>query len=158
MSKCAIKIDKNNGQAKVTVSGVIDEDVSFQPYPLAGLTKIDFFLGELKGINSCGIREWINWIRTASQATIAYHECPKVIVNQINMVHDFLPPNAKVISFYVPYFNEETEEEKQVLFRDGKEFAQDGSIPVPATIQNEKGAALALDVVEAKYFKFLAKK
>lgn len=156
MSKYEIKVEKTSAGSKVTVNGVIDEDVDFNPYNLGGSSHIEFHLGGVKSINSCGIREWIKWIETAGGAPVQYHECPKIIVDQINMVQGFLPAQGKVQSFYVPYYNDDSGSEKNVLFRYGQEFTDSGVTP-PAGVKDEKGAEMEMDVVEAKYFKFLKK-
>lgn len=156
MAKFDLKIDKQGNDLKVTVKGTIDEDVDFAPHSLSGATSIDFNLGELKSINSCGIRDWIKWMGTAGSAQIRYHECPKIIVDQINMVQGFLPATGKVMSFYVPFYSDETGSEKNVLFTYSKEYGDQGVTNVPE-IKDDSGNAMEMDVVEAKYFKFLKK-
>lgn len=156
MSKFEVKIDKASPQFKVSVSGVIDEDVDFNAYSLSGATGVDFQLGGIKSINSCGIREWIKWVGTAGSAKVTYNQCPKIIVDQINMVQGFLPATGKVMSFYVPYYNEDSGSEKNVLFTFGKEFTE-SSVNAPAGIKDEEGNEMEMDVVEAKYFKFIKK-
>ncbi|MBX2994758.1 MAG: hypothetical protein KF681_08045 [Bdellovibrionaceae bacterium] len=156
MSKYEIKVEKAGANANVVVSGVIDEDADFKPYDLSGATNIDLHLGNIKSINSCGIREWIKWIGTAGAAKVQYHECPKIIVDQINMVQGFLPSQGSVISFYVPYYNDDSGSEKNVLFKYGQEFTENG-VKAPEAVTDESGAPMEMDVVEAKYFKFIKK-
>lgn len=156
MGKFEIKIEKADAQMNVTVIGVIDEDVDFNAYSLAGAGQVNMKLGQVKSINSCGIREWIKWVGSAGAAKINYIECPKIIVDQINMVQGFLPTTGKVISFYVPYYNDEAGSEKNVLFTDGKEFTETSLTP-PAEVKDADGNVMEMDVVEAKYFKFIKK-
>ena len=156
MSKCEIKIDKAGEETTVAISGTIDEDVDFTQYNLAGAKKINMQLGTIKSINSCGIREWIKWMSTAGGAAITYNECPKIIVDQINMVQGFLPATGKVMSFYVPYYNDDSGTEKNVLFSFGKEYSDSGVNP-PAEVKDDQGNPMEMDVVEAKYFKFIKK-
>ncbi len=156
MAKFDIKIDKTGTAAKVQISGVIDEDVDFNPHNLVGATSVELQLGSVKGINSCGIREWIKWIGTAGPATITYHECPKIIVDQINMVQGFLPATGKVISFFVPFYNEDSGSEKSILFSYGREYTEEGVSKTPDVL-DDAGKPMEMDVVEAKYFKFLKK-
>jgi len=156
MGKYEIKVEKNGAQAKVSISGVIDEDADFNPHPLTGATSVELHLGQIKSINSCGIREWIKWIGTAGTAVVQYHECPKMIVDQINMVQGFLPAQGKVMSFYVPYFNEDSGAEKNILFTYGQEFTENG-VKAPEGIKDEAGQPMEMDVVESKFFKFLKK-
>lgn len=156
MSKCDIKVEKNGQTYKVTVVGVIDEDIDFASFGLSGASQLDFYLAGVKSINSCGIREWIKWLSSGDGAVVIYHECPKIIVDQINMVQGFLPTKGRVMSFYVPYYNDSSGDEMNVLFQFGKEFT-DSEVKAPAGVKDSSGAEMEMDVVESKYFKFLKK-
>lgn len=151
---------KKEGDYLVMIfSGQIDEDANFSSIDFSGSKKIYFELKDVTSINSCGIREWIKWVRTApTDAKISFRHCPKVIVDQINMVAGFLPENATVESFYVPYYSEESGSEKMVLYTKGKEFSESGELNFPASVKcDESGKDMEIDVIEAKYFKFLKK-
>lgn len=156
MSKLDVKMNKTGDQLSVQMSGIIDEDVDFTQFNLAGNQKVQLDLSGIRSINSCGIREWIKWIGTASGSAIVYDQCPKVIVDQINMVDGFLPSNAKVNSFFVPYYNDESGSEKNILFRYGTEF-KEGSVQPPSEVKDDQGQAMEMDVIETKYFKFIKK-
>lgn len=150
---------KKEGSAVVfAFSGHIDEDAQFSGLDFEGAPEIKVDLENVSAINSCGIREWIKWIRTApATSKIVYTKCPKIIVDQINMVAGFLPDNGSVESFYVPYYNEDSGNEKMVLFRSGVEF-QGNEVKAPEDIKDdETGDAMEMDVIEAKYFRFLQK-
>lgn len=153
------KADKQQNGAEVTVTfaGHIDEDAQFANLDLNGAGKVVVDLDGVSAINSCGIREWIKWIRTAPTGSqIVYRKCPKVIVDQINMVTGFLPDNGKVESFYVPYYSDASGDEKMILFKEGAEF-KGGDLFPPSEVKDEAGEAMEMDVIEAKYFKFLKK-
>lgn len=156
MGKLDVKMTKNGETLVIQMNGSIDEDVDFQQYSLTGAQQIDLDLNGIQSINSCGIREWIKWIGTGAGAKIIYNNCPKVIVDQINMVDGFLPSNAKVNSFFVPYYNESLGSEKSVLFRYGTEF-QEGQLNPPAEVKDDSGEVMEIDVIESKYFKFIKK-
>lgn len=155
MAKFECKIEKNGTSYAVILSGVIDEDADFAPHSLAAASDVIVNCDGIKSINSCGIRDWINWI-SAAKGSVVYDNCPKIIVDQVNMVQGFLPPGGKVSSFYVPYYSEDSDEEKVVLFREGKEFTAQGELQAPS-VTDSKGAEMEMDVIEAKYFKFLKK-
>lgn len=151
-----VKINKDGNKLVVDLQGVIDEDADFSQVKIADAPTVELRMEALKSINSCGIREWIKWVGTASNAQIVYSQCPKVIVDQINMVEGFLPANGKVESFYVPYYNDDSGSEKNVLFTRGKEF-DDSSVNPPASVKDEDGNEMEMDVIESKYFKFIQK-
>lgn len=156
MGKLEVKMNKAGDQLSIHMNGIIDEDVDFTQFNLSGNQKIQLDLSGIRSINSCGIREWIKWIGTASGAAIVYDQCPKVIVDQINMVDGFLPSNAKVNSFFVPYYNDESGSEKNILFRYGTEY-KEGSVQPPGEVKDDQGQAMEMDVIESKYFKFIKK-
>lgn len=140
---------------KVEVGGQIDEDANFSSVELNN-EKIHIDLSNVEAINSCGIREWIKWIKTAPEnSVIIYSNCPKVIVDQINMVAGFLPENAHVESFYVPYYCDESGTEKMILFKKDKDFTNNAINPPDGIKCEESGEEMEMDVIEAKYFKFL---
>ena len=156
MGKLDVKMDKTPDVLKVQMAGTIDEDVDFSQFNISGNPKIEVELSGLKSINSCGIREWIKWMGSVSGASISFANCPKVIVDQINMVDGFLPAGGKVSSFFVPYYNDDAGSEKNVLFRYGTEFT-DTSVSPPAAVKDDEGNDMEMDVIESKYFKFIKK-
>jgi hypothetical protein len=157
MSKFAFQKSTEGDATVFHFQGHIDEDASFANLDFGGAMKIVVSLEKVSAINSCGIREWIKWIRTAPAGSqITYRKCPKVIVDQINMVSGFLPENGKVESFYVPYYSENAGTEKMILFETGVHFA-DGKINAPDEVKDDAGEVMEMDVIEAKYFKFLHK-
>lgn len=157
MGKFDIKLVKDNDRTTLHLVGVIDEDVDFTKFSLSGYPSMEIDLSLVKGINSCGIREWIKWIRTAGEAPITYIKCAKLIVDQINMVDGFLPATGKVRSFYVPYYSDKNGTEKNILFQYGTEFSESGVIP-PESVLDADGSPMEMDVIEAKYFRFISKK
>jgi hypothetical protein len=134
----------------VHVSGKIDEDSNF-----SGCASVILELENISAINSVGVREWIRWIKGfPSTLKLVVRKCPKIIVDQINMVSGFLPAGTVVESFYVPFFADISGEEKMVLFSIGKEY-RGGDVFAPKQISDTTGAPMEMDVIEAKYFKFL---
>jgi hypothetical protein len=154
MGKVDIKINKNGNKINVNMGGTIDEDVDFSQFAINDAQEIDLDLSGIKSINSCGIREWIKWMATNKDAKINFNSCPKVIVDQINMVDGFLPNNGKVLSFFVPYYNDDAGSEKNVLFRYGNEFTE-GQVNPPGDVKDDQGNIMEMDVIESKYFKFI---
>ncbi len=148
-------LDDNSGKFTLCLAGHIDEDVTFKHIDIDGAKELHIDFKKVDSINSCGIREWIIWIRSVSaDIRIIYENCPKAIVDQINMVSGFLPDTAKVVSFYVPYYNEDTGREKMVLFIEGDQYTEN-DINIPFVIKEESGDVFEVDVIESKYFKFL---
>ncbi|MCB0415157.1 MAG: hypothetical protein KDD50_12535 [Bdellovibrionales bacterium] len=149
---------QEDGKVVIKISGNIDEDSNFTVQGFGSDGEITIDLEDVVSINSCGIREWINWLKDSKQVHLNFRNCPKVIIDQINMVSGFLPDNGKVESFFVPYYSEDSGEEKLILFRHGVDYT-DGDVNAPEKIKDqETGDELEIDVVESKYFRFLTGK
>ena len=141
-------------------SGTIDEDVEFPTVEPGKYQQITLDLKGIKAINSVGIREWLNWIRPlADGSKFVLENCPKAMVFQFNMVEGFLPPGARVSSFFVPFYSESADQEENVLFQVGKEVTADGgNISIkydPKAVQLGGVDDMEMDVTEGKYFQFL---
>src|SRR6185503_829319 len=79
----------------VKLGGVIDEDNELTDLidriP-AGTVVID--LAEIERINSCGVRDWVNWLTKVEKgpggaSRVVLVECSPAIVSQINLVNNF---------------------------------------------------------------------
>src|SRR5574337_1317557 len=140
----------------VKLAGVIDEDNELgelvDKIP-AGTAVID--LGDIERINSCGVRDWVNWLsklETNGTRSVLV-ECSPAIVAQINLVNNFTG-NGVVKSFYVPYFCPECDEEKVLLV----EAADMGPPPhEPPTCRcDECDLVMDFDDMPDSYFAFLS--
>src|SRR5262245_57359552 len=140
----------------VKLTGVIDEDNELgdlvDKIP-PGTAVID--LGEIERINSCGVRDWVNWLGKLENNTTktVLVECSPAIVAQINLVNNFTGTGV-VKSFYVPYFCPECDEEKVLLV----EAADMGPPPhEPPTCRcDECDLVMDFDDMPDSYFAFLS--
>lgn len=131
--------------------GVINEEFQQQQIEIPNSNHVILDLDKVTLINSCGIREWIRFIqRMEKQETVVYRQVPKVFINQMNIVKGFITKNAKVESFYAPYFDEDNDIEiDKLIFT---EQVVESQAPV---FMNEQGNELEFDAFESTYFKFL---
>lgn len=157
MGSLRINTHAEGNRVTLELIGQVDRDLDFSQIDTSKSDELVFDMKGIKSINSCGIREWINWMASVKSAKkISYKNCPKILIDQINMVAGFLPDNGRVESFYVPYYSTSTGEEKNVLFTYGKEFNDTEVLP-PEKVLDSKGKEMEMDVIEAKYFKFLVR-
>ena len=140
----------------VKLGGVIDEDNELSDLVdkiPPGTAVID--LGEIERINSCGVRDWVNWLSKLenSGTRSVLVECSPAIVAQINLVNNFTGSGV-VKSFYVPYFCPECDEEKVLLV----EAADMGPPPhEPPTCRcDECDLVMDFDDMPDSYFAFLS--
>lgn len=152
----------NGATLNLALEGSIDEDAEFPVVDTNTVKSVIIDLNGIRAINSVGIREWLAWIRPLSQGVaITLERCPKAMVLQFNMVDGFLPPKAKVSSFYVPYFCEKCDFEGSHLFTMGKHVTNGPNGPVisfnakAASNCSQADCGIEIDVSEAKYFQFI---
>jgi anti-anti-sigma regulatory factor len=140
----------------VKLGGVIDEDNELgelvEKIP-TGTAVID--LGEIERINSCGVRDWVNWLSKLEYGGTrsVLVECSPAIVAQINLVNNFTG-NGVVKSFYVPYFCPECDEEK-VLLVEASDMGPPPHEP-PTCRCDECDLVMDFDDMPDSYFAFLS--
>ena len=150
----------------VKLSGVIDEDntLARTTKKLAGRTVV-LDLAEVKRINSCGVRDWVNWLSDlhAKGKSVILARCSPCIVTQLNLVNNFVG-SAMVRSFFAPYYCAHCDLEVLCLLQ-VEDFAGQGmpKAPMPGDprapgVQCPKrtpNCDLEFDDIEAAYFAFL---
>jgi len=154
--KFQASINHQNDVSYVKLAGVIDEDNELQDLVdriPTGTAVID--LGEVERINSCGVRDWVNWLsRLESNKTrVVMVECSPAIVAQINLVNNFTGSGV-VKSFFVPYFCPECDEEK-VLLVEASDMGPPPHEP-PTCRCDECDLVMDFDDMPDSYFAFLS--
>jgi anti-anti-sigma regulatory factor len=141
----------------VKLSGVIDEDNELGTLADklgTGTAVID--VSEIERINSCGVRDWVNWLSKAEKggAKIVLVECSPAIVAQINLVNNFTGQGV-VKSFYAPYFCPNCDLEK-VLLVETRDMAGMSPFKAPSCRCDECDGPMDFDDMEESYFAFLS--
>src|SRR4029077_637985 len=137
--------------------GVIDEDnelASLSDKIGSGTAVID--VSEIERINSCGVRDWVNWLGKVEKngAKVILVECSPAIVAQINLVNNFTGEGV-VKSFYAPYFCPNCDLEK-VLLVETRDMAGTQPFKAPSCRCDECDGPVDFDDMEESYFAFLA--
>jgi anti-anti-sigma regulatory factor len=140
----------------IKLSGVIDEDndlTNLVDRVGVGTSVID--LAEIERINSCGVRDWVNWFIKMEKkgAHVIMVECSPAIVAQINLVNNFVGDGA-VKSFYAPYFCPSCDLEKVLLVELDEMMGQDKP-KAPVCRCDECDGVMDFDDMEESYFAFI---
>jgi ABC-type transporter Mla MlaB component len=138
---------------RVALSGEITEDSDFGAL-LSQLSTpaVIVDLADVKRINSCGVREWINFVNalSASSHSLALERCSVAIVNQLNMISNFRG-NGRVLSVLAPYFCPRCDKERSRLIdlTAGSATNIEDSIPCPTC-----GSAMEFDDLPEHFLSF----
>lgn len=141
----------------ITFNGHINEDAEVA---LAGLKdhisrNCIFNLKEIKSINSCGVRAWINFIREADKnKEIIFEECPPEVVSQINMIPNF-KGNSKIRSVYSSYICENCDYQKLELFAEGKNLPASSNEKLPKVNCPKCNEEMEMEELEEEFFGWL---
>ena len=155
-SKFIPTLQAGNGYTYLKLKGILDEDnllANLLSQIQGRLLLID--MAEIDRINSCGVRDWVNWLNQIQALGIAVIllRCSPAVVSQANMVTNFAA-DAFIHSFFAPYVHPDTGDEQSVLI-----FTEDirQNLPVRAPkIYNEQGEELEFDEFEESYFAFIS--
>ena len=141
------------------LKGVIDED-----NPLASAIKklegrtVVIDLADVRRINSCGVRDWVNWLGDLDRAgkQVMLVKCSPTIVNQLNLVNNFVG-QAMVKSFFAPYYCAGCDREQLELVQveDFAGQARPSAPPVRGRGCTQTPCQMAFDDIEESYFAFL---
>ncbi|MAX67802.1 MAG: hypothetical protein QF441_05040 [Bacteriovoracaceae bacterium] len=154
MSSFTIDVKKIGEKVNAILNGQINEDADFSALKDAGGDVLVLNLKGVTHINSCGIRDWVEFQnKYLEYKEIIYQECPQVIIEQMNIVAGFIHPNGRIESFVAPYYDETNDEEIKILLT--PEEIKDGKAPLKT---NDAGEALEFDEIELQYFNFLKMK
>jgi anti-anti-sigma regulatory factor len=148
-------VEAQGDGALVRFHGVIDEDATFAELILCLKGAVVFDLEDVQRINSCGVREWVRFLRDIPQVTeLVFDRCSQPMVRQMNMINMF-KGQANVRSLYAPYHCETCDLDLERLL-DMKACFPTGAIdPVPEFRCEKCGEPLEFDDVAERYFYFI---
>lgn len=139
--------------------GTIDE--AFDGKRLAASIKCSTLIldmGAVKKISSFGIREWTDFIKTVErqiQQLIAI-ECTPKVVDQLNMVSQFLGTKGQVFSFYAPYRCDYCDIDRRVLFQVDRDHAAIRGLRPPEQLCETCSRPEYFDEEPASFFSYIA--
>ncbi len=155
--KFSAKHRSGQGYSLLAVSGIIDEDnelVRMQKYLTEPIIILD--VAEVTRINSCGVRDWVNWLGDVCQN--ARHtiliRCSPAVIAQANMVTNFCA-SASIYSFKAPYFCDECDKASERLLT-VDQFGEHSAPRAPEFLCEICGSPLEFDDFEESYFAFLS--
>ena len=150
--KLKIKIENKGEEVLIQFAGPIDEDSSFEDISKLSSQKIVFDFENVSLINSCGIREWINFIEALdSGISFSYINCRQIIIEQINMVKGFIREGSRVDTFYAPYYCETCDDEYKIHLNHND--IVDSKAPKVSCPKCSK-EDIEFDAIEEQFFQF----
>ncbi len=149
------RVKERPGYTDVEFYGEIDENADFAELRRRLRGPVTFHLAEVRRINSCGVREWVNFVRDLPQVTeLTFSHCSPAIVTQLNMIYNFRGA-ASVRSFFAPYICENCNREEEKLLDVETYFPNRQIDRVPDFSCEKCGQAMEFDDLPERYLSFL---
>ncbi len=150
------RIKERPGFTTVEFFGEIDENADFAELRRRLKGAVVFHLAEVRRINSCGVREWVNFVRDLPNVSdLTFTHCSPAIVTQLNMIYNFRG-RAKVRSFYAPYICEACGHEDEKLIDVQSQFPSGPTEEVPEFRCEQCGELMEFDDLPERYLSFLS--
>ncbi len=145
-----------NGKTVVYLSGVIDENADLDKSigDLSGI--VDIICRDIQRLNSMGIKSWLKYFQglKAKGCAIRFQECSIAIIEQLNLISNFLI-GAPVDSIFVPFVCTKCFLEHSVLF--DVEDLKSHQLQVPEILCTRCQSKACFDDIAEDYFSFLIK-
>ena len=151
------------------MSGNLDETTNLSAPDLSGIKRLVLDVGQIEGVNSIGIRSWIDWMKDVARPglEIEFVDVQPSFVFQFNMVVGFFPKNASIRSVYVPLFCDKCDFQKKAFldFKKGIKTLNANTITVQQLIAKqckhegrEENCEMEPDYAVKQYLAFIVNK
>ena len=151
------KVEARNGDSlRVALRGEIDENADFSELRTTLRGNVELSLEGITRINSCGVREWVNFVRGLDEVTtLRFSRCSPTVVLQLNTIYNFRG-RARVISFLAPYVCEVCHTDEYKLLEVDEHFVDRTLKGVPAFRCARCGGVMMFDELPERYLSFLS--
>jgi hypothetical protein len=140
---------------RVELRGEIDENADFSELRQTLRGNVELSLEGITRINSCGVREWVNFVRGLDAVRMLWFaRCSPPVVLQLNTIYNFRG-RARVSSFMAPYVCEACHGDEYKLL-DVHEHFPDRRAHVPAFRCRRCGGVMVFDELPERYLSFLS--
>jgi hypothetical protein len=144
-----------NGWQRVELRGEIDENADFSELQRTLNGNVELRLDGVTRINSCGVREWVNFVRGLDRLrALHFSRCSPPVVLQLNTIYNFRGP-ARVSSFFAPYVCEACHADENKLLDVEEHFPDRAHPHVPAFRCKRCGGVMVFDELPERYLSFL---
>lgn len=169
------KVEARDGERlRVALRGEIDENADFSELRATLRGDVELSLEGITRINSCGVREWVNFVRGLEAVrALSFARCSPPVVLQLNTIYNFRG-RARIASFLAPYVCEACHGDEYKLLDVAEHFgeqiahagragdprraagATDWRAHVPAFRCRRCGGIMVFDELPERYLSFLS--
>ena len=150
------RVEVHGGTMVARLTGEIDENADFSDLKRQLSGDVELELDGITRVNSCGVREWVNFVRGFDEVTtLRFSRCSPTVVLQLNTIYNFRG-RARVISFLAPYVCEVCHTDEYKLLEVDEHFVDRTLKGVPAFRCARCGGVMMFDELPERYLSFLS--
>ena len=154
LGSLSIQIEVNDDSVRYSFVGEVDEGFNHRQMPELVRSETFLDLAMVNAFNSCGIREWVFWIKKLSLTTrVHFIACSIAMIDQINMIPESLG-SGTIESFYAPYFCVQCGEVNK-LINLAEHKVKIANKKAPIFKCENCSAVLTFDTLDSSYFLFV---
>ncbi len=150
-----ITVNQQGDVATYTFEGEMTERFDFKKIEITKCKEVIFNMSQIRSFNSCGIREWVFFMKELEEVdSLSFEECSVSTIDQFNMVPATLGVGI-VNSFYAPYYCEKEDKplERLIHIDSSANDLSQGQAPI---LKCEScSMELIFDAIEESYFMFI---
>jgi hypothetical protein len=151
------QVEAGGERLRVQLRGEINENADFTELGRQLRGNVTLLLDGITRINSCGVREWVNFVRDLQVDSLVFSRCSPAVVMQLNAIYNFRGP-AQVESFLAPYVCETCHVDEYKLLQTAAHFPEPVPQHVPAFRCPRCGSLMAFDELPERYLAFLGER
>lgn len=148
--------ESKGGVLVVRLAGSIEESVDFEKLLGDPQLEMHVYCREVKRINSIGVKAWIRYFSGAQKrgAKLKFFECSTAIVEQVNLISNFVC-GGTVESVFIPFCCNQCKSELVGLFK--SEDLKKIQLKVPDLKCSKCGGKAVFDDIPEEYLGFLTR-
>ena len=151
LDNLTVEWGSSSDETMYVLSGSINERFNYHSIPLLLSPRVIFQLSQIRTLNSSGVRAWVYFMRQFDAvADLSFAECSVPLLDQLNIVPQMMG-NARVVSFYAPYYCKSCDEEEACLI-DTKTHANVLLSRQAPEMEHTCGTVMHFDALEDCYF------
>lgn len=161
------KLNTSQKDRTLTVEpvGSMNENATFPDMDASQIDEVVVNFEYTDLINSTGILKWTKWVSDTlsrkPEIRFQFANCTHVVIDQMNRVKGFLPPNSRIVSFYLPFYCEQCDRGDYRPMGLGRDFYE-GTENEPGKVDSPEmncftcKQAMEIDFNPESFYKFLS--
>lgn len=152
-----LKEDKGSSLL-IRLVGSVDEEINLESSIGPVKKPLEIYCKDVVRINSVGVKIWVRYFQKLQETNVPlkFYELSSVLVQQLNLMVNFIPPSAQILSVCAPYLCTACKANSLGLFNVAD--LKGGDLVAPKLKCPKCGGVSEFDDIESDYFGFAGRR